>query len=83
VLPVKVKYLAYSRFEVFTAVLLKIKIFWEVTPSLESSYWCFKVHTAFTFRVMNSEKNACSYAGHRSLTHAQKKSRKALLKSKP
>ena len=51
--------------------------------SLGNSYWCFKVHTAFTFKVKHSKKNACSCAGHRSLTHAQKKCRKAPLKNKP
>jgi len=38
--------LAYARFEIFTAVLLKISLL-----SLENSYWCFKVHTAFTFKA--------------------------------
>jgi len=63
--------LAYERFEVFTAVLLKIKVFchWRIVTGVSK----------FVLPSAAGSKNACSCAGHRSLAHAQKKCRKALL----
>jgi hypothetical protein len=49
----------HSRFEVFTVVLKKIKVFLDVTPyQLLNSYRHLKEHGAFIFRVRQLKKTA-------------------------